>query len=190
MSIELVAAEYAEGLLQLAIKKQALDEWVKELNQVKAIFDNNPHFRILYETPIVGRDETKKVITNVFKGNISDEILSLILLLVDKQRTVILPELCHVFEKLVHLEKKEVEIKVETPAPISSQDEEKVKALISSSLGRPVYLKNKVKPEIIGGIILEFLGKRWDGSIKTYIAQLAHELKERCPATAFSTEGG
>ena len=190
MSIELVAAEYAEGLLQLAIKKQSLGEWAKELNQVKTIFDDNPHFRTLYESPIVGRDETKKVVTNVFKGNISDDILNLLLLLVDKQRTVILPELCHVFEKLVHLEKKEVEVKVETPTPISNQDEEKVKALISSNLGRPVYLNKKVRPEIIGGIVLEFLGKRWDGSIKTYIARLAHELKERCPATAFSTEGG
>ena len=190
MSIELVAAEYAEGLLQLAIKKQTLDEWVKELNQVNAIFEDNPHFRMLYETPIVGRDETKKAITNVFKGNVSDEILSLLLLLIDKQRTVILPVFCHIFEKLVHLEKEEVEIKVETPAPISSQDEEKVKSLISSILGRPVYLNKQVKPEIIGGIVLEFLGKRWDGSIKTYIARLTYELKERCPATAFSTEGG
>ena len=45
MSIELVATEYAEGMLRLAIKKQALEEWMEELNQIKTVFEENPRFK-------------------------------------------------------------------------------------------------------------------------------------------------
>jgi len=190
VSIELVATEYAEGLLRLAIKNQALEEWMEELNQVKTVFNENPRFRKFYESAAVGRDETKQAIIHVFKGKVSDEILRLLLLLVDKRRTVILSELCRVFEKLVHRERKELEVRVETPAPLSRKDEEKVKTLISSSLGKQIYLTERVRSELIGGIVLEFLGQRWDGSVKAHIGRLTHELRERCPATAFSTEGG
>ena len=79
---------------------------------------------------------------------------------------------------------------METPASLSRGDEKKIKALISSSLGQQVYLTKRVRPELIGGIVLELLGKRWDGSVKAHIERLTHELRERCPATAFSTEGG
>jgi F-type H+-transporting ATPase subunit delta len=190
VSIELVATEYAEGLLHLAIKKQALEEWMEELNQVKTVFEENPRFRMFYESPVVGRDETKKAVIQVFRGKVSDEVLRLLLLLVDKERTVIFSEFCRLFEKLVHRERKEIEVKVETPAPISHQDEKKVKTFISSSLGQQVYLTKRVRPEMIGGIVLEFLGQRWDGSVKGHMERLTHELRERCPATAFSIEGG
>ena len=190
MSIELVATEYAEGMLRLAIKKQALEAWMEELNQVKTVFKENPRFRIFYESPIVGQDKTKKAIIQVFKGKVSDEVLRLLLLLVDKNRTVIFSELCRVFENLVHRERKETEVKVETPAPLSPLDEKKVRTLISSSLGQEVYLTKRVRPEMIGGIMLEFLGQRWDGSVKAYIERLTNEIRARCPATAFSTEGG
>lgn len=189
MSRELVATVYAEGLVRLAIKKQALEEWVEELNQVKTLFEENPRFRMFYESPVVGHDEIKKTIKKVFKGKVSDEVLRLLLLLVDKRRTVILSEICRVFEELVHREVREIEVKVETPAPLSRRDEEKVKTLISSRVGQQVYLTEKVRPEMIGGIVLEFLGHRWDGSIKGHIERLTHELRERCPATAFSIEG-
>jgi F-type H+-transporting ATPase subunit delta len=190
VSIELVATEYAEGMLRLAIKKQALEEWMEELNQIKTVFEENPRFRIFYEVPVVGREETKKAIIQVFKGKVSDEVLRLLLLLVDKERTVIFSELCRVFEKLVHREHKEIEVKVETPASLSRGDEKKIKTLISSSLGQQAYLTERVRPELIGGIVLEFLGQRWDGSVKGHIERLTHELRERCPATVFSTEGG
>jgi len=190
VSIELVATEYAEGLLRLAIKKQALEGWMEELNQIKAVFEENPRFKMFYESPVVGRDETKRAIIQIFRGKVSDEVLRLLLFLVDKKRTVIFSELCRVFEKLVHRERKEIEVKVETPGPLSPQDEKKVRTLISSSLGQEVHLTKRVRPEMIGGIMLEFLGQRWDGSVKGHMERLTHELRERCPATAFSTEGG
>jgi F-type H+-transporting ATPase subunit delta len=177
-------------MLRLGIKKQALEKWVDELNQVKTVFEENPRFRIFYESPVVGRDKTKQAIIRVFKGKVSDEVLRLLLFLVDKGRTVILSELCRVFEKLVHRERKEIEVKVETPTPLSRGDEKKIRTLIFSSLGQQAYLTERVRPELIGGIMLEFLGQRWDGSVKAYIERLTNEMRERCPATAFSTEGG
>ena len=61
---------------------------------------------------------------------------------------------------------------------------------VSGVLGKPVYLVNNVKPEMIGGIVFEFEGQRLDGSIRSQIDRLSHELKERCPATAFTVLEG
>ena len=190
MSIELVATQYAEGLLNLAIKKEAAEVWMEEFLEVRKIFMENPSLRLFYESPVFGREEIKQVITRIFQGKISPDLLNMLLFLVDKRRQAIVCEMALVFEKLAHRKKKEVEIRVETPSPLEAEEEERVKKTISAALGRPVYMISKVKPEMIGGIVFEYEGQRLDGSIRWYIERLSHELRERCPATAFSVVEG
>jgi F-type H+-transporting ATPase subunit delta len=191
VSIELVATEYAEGLLSLAIKKEAAEVWMEEFLEVRKIFMENPRLRLFYESPVFGREEIKQVITRIFQDRISPDLLNMLLFLVDKRRQAIVCEMALVFEKLAHRIKREVEIRIETPAPLEAAEEERVKKTISAALGRPVYvISSKVKPEMIGGIVFEYEGQRLDGSIRCQIERLSHELRERCPATAFSVVEG
>ena len=79
MSIELVATEYAEGLLRLAIKKDAAEVWMEELLAVRQFFIDYPRLRLLYESPVVGREEIKQVITRIFQNRISPDLLNMLL---------------------------------------------------------------------------------------------------------------
>lgn len=181
MSRELVATEYAEALIRLGKPQQALDEWETALTEIARIFTEFPRLAAWYESPIVPTEEKKKLIRQLWSGRLPNELLHLLSLLVDKRRTMILPAICRVFPRLVHRERRELEVKLETARFLPPEEEARVKTELARRLGRPIYLTIRAKPEFIGGIAVEMSGRRWDGTVKAKLTRMAHALRSASP---------
>ena len=69
-----------------------------------------------------------------------------------------------------------VSVTVTTAVPMDDQLREKVRAKAQASLDAPVYLVERVDPSIIGGIMLEARGKRYDASVRAQLANIRKTL--------------
>lgn len=72
--------------------------------------------------------------------------------------------------------KDEELVKVITAVPLDDELREKVRNKVAGDLGKPVYLVETVDPSILGGIILEVLGKRFDASVRAQLADIRKTL--------------
>ena len=69
-----------------------------------------------------------------------------------------------------------VSVTVTTAVPMDDDLRAKVRAKAQKDLGLPVYLVERVDPPIIGGIMLEVRGKRYDASVRAQLANIRKTL--------------
>lgn len=80
------------------------------------------------------------------------------------------------YKEYLDAEDKTVSVTVTTAVPLDDDLREKVRAKAEADLKAPVYLVERVDPSIIGGIMLEARGKRYDASIRAQLANIRKTL--------------
>lgn len=80
------------------------------------------------------------------------------------------------YKEYLDAEDKTVSVTVTTAVPLDDGLREKVRAKAEADLKAPVYLVERVDPSIIGGIMLEARGKRYDASVRAQLANIRKTL--------------
>lgn len=80
------------------------------------------------------------------------------------------------YKEYLDAEDKTVSVTVTTAVPMDDDLREKVRAKAEADLKAPVYLVERVDPSIIGGIMLEARGKRYDASVRAQLANIRKTL--------------
>lgn len=80
------------------------------------------------------------------------------------------------YKEYLDAEDKTVSVTVTTAVSLDDDLREKVRAKAEADLKAPVYLVERVDPSIIGGIMLEARGKRYDASVRAQLANIRKTL--------------
>ena len=80
------------------------------------------------------------------------------------------------YKEYLDAEDKTVSVTVTTAVPLDDDLREKVRAKAEADLKAPVYLVERVDPSIIGGIMLEARGKRYDASVRAQLENIRKTL--------------
>lgn len=80
------------------------------------------------------------------------------------------------YKEYLDAEDKTVSVTVTTAVPLDDDLREKVRAKAEADLKAPMYLVERVDPSIIGGIMLEARGKRYDASVRAQLANIRKTL--------------
>ncbi len=80
------------------------------------------------------------------------------------------------YKEYLDSEDKTVSVTVTTAVPLDDDLREKIKAKASADYNAPIFLVERVDPSIIGGIMLEARGKRYDASVRAQLANIRKTL--------------
>lgn len=80
------------------------------------------------------------------------------------------------YKEIIDNEDDTVNVTVTTAVPLDEELRRKVKTKVEADLGRPIYLVERVEPEILGGIIIEQRGKRFDASVRAQLTSIRRQL--------------
>ena len=80
------------------------------------------------------------------------------------------------YKELLDAQDTTVSVTVTTAVPMDDALRAKVREKAERDLNAPVYLVERVDPAIIGGIMLEVRGKRYDASVRAQLANIRKTL--------------
>ena len=80
------------------------------------------------------------------------------------------------YKELLDAQDTTVSVTVTTAVPMDDSLRSKVRSKAEADLKSPVYLVERVDPAIIGGIMLEVRGKRYDASVRAQLANIRKTL--------------
>ena len=85
-------------------------------------------------------------------------------------------DVAHQYKTLVDQDDKTVSVTVTTAVPMDEKLRGEVRAKMEKDLKAPIYLVERVDPSIIGGIVIEERGNRYDASVKAQLVNIRKKL--------------
>ena len=172
MSNPRLATRYAKSLIDLSIEKDQLEKIFADMQWMQSVCKDSREFVAVLRSPIISSDKKEKIIDAITGSKVSELTIAFIKLLVRKHRESNLPEVITAFIHQYKEHKQIYTVKLTTAAPISDDLKSAiVKQIQSVSEMQNIELETAVKPELIGGFVLQAGDKLVDASI-------AYDLKE------------
>lgn len=170
---------YAEAFFELCTEggDDCLKSVLPELCELQRIFEENPEFIKLMGTPTVSLDEKVAMMKDVIKsGSVSEYTGNLLCVLAERGRTDCFTGIVKEFRRLYNERFKLAEITVTSAVPLTEKLKEQIAEKMSQIIGKTVTIREKTDEALIGGIIIDYGSRRYDGSVKAKLNSLAKEL--------------
>ncbi len=168
---------YARALLDLARADGTLQASGDELLRAVAAFEE-PRLRPLLLSPAI--DATTRLGTTravVQALRLSKTLGNLILLLAERGRLAILPDVGRWYDELLDEEVGRVRIVIRSASPLNAAERNALVDLARRLTGqREVLATCEVDAELLGGVVLDAGGSVYDGSLKTQLLRLSKEM--------------
>lgn len=170
---------YGEAFFELCCEENesGLKDTLDELTELNKIFSQNPEFIKLMGTPTIAVDEKISLCKEIVKdGGIGELSGNLLCVLAERNRMSCFSGIVRQFREKYNDKFKLAEIVVTSSEPLSADMKEKISAKMSQVIGKTVSIIEKVDPAIIGGIVIDYGSRRYDGSVKARLGALRDEL--------------
>lgn len=166
-----VCKEYGEALFSLGLEANSLDEINRDLDFINEVYEKTPQFGEFLQSPAVPKRERLETIDETFRDSVSEYALSFLSLLCEKGKALLFPECAKEF-KALYTESRRISVaRVTSSVPLSEEQQTKLKTKLEKISGHSVTLECLIDETLLGGVIIETDGKRFDGSLK-------HRLQE------------
>ena len=128
--------------------------------------------------PIWPQDSKKSALQTVAKKlGLTEEMLSFLYVVAENNRFRTLRTIFKEFRKIYDRKNNIVFVVVQTVKPLSSAQDKKLRNNLEKHLGKKVVTTYKIKPRILGGLIINFADKLLDDSIAGKLNQLELIMK-------------
>ena len=174
---KLVAKTYGDALFTLALEENKTDVLYAEVESLQDILKDNPELKALMNHPKITRDEKLKVVEDVFKGRLDDELTGFLVLLLKKDRYSELDAILEYFTAKVK-EYKGIGVAYVTSAVElkDAQKDEIKNKLLSTTDYKQMEMHYIVDKSLIGGVIIRLGDRVVDSSIRTRLEDIKKQL--------------
>ncbi|MCM1175555.1 MAG: ATP synthase F1 subunit delta [Blautia sp.] len=174
---KLISKTYGDALFELAVEENKVDDLLDEIGQLQKILKENDEFGRLMTHPKINKDEKIQVVTNVFKGRISDELLGFLTIIISKDRYQEIDGILEYFLTEVKKYKGIGVATVTTAVPLRADQCKKVEQkLLDTTDYKSMEIQYKQDAALIGGMVIRIGDRVVDSSISTKLNELQKEL--------------
>ena len=167
---------YGTALYEAASELAKTEQIAGEADEVLAVLEAEPDLRAFVDYPAISAEEKKKVLKNVFGGQIADELMNFMFVLIDKRRMGQFERIIKVYKDLMNHEEGVAYGEVYSAAPLDQERLKEIEDQTSKLLQENVRLTNEVDPGLIAGIKVLVEGKIIDASYRKRFDELASQM--------------
>ena len=173
-----IARRYARALFQVGQERGGAGELLGEIDTLtEEIVESEPLRRVLF-APIHPRGARKGVVRELVEHlQLSAEARAFASLLVDENRTALLPAIRDACRRLVEEQEGRLIAEVTAARPLDAEEIERLTRALSQRVGAQVTVDFRVDAEILGGVVARVGDLLLDGSVRTQLASLAASLR-------------
>ena len=166
---------YAEAAFQLAERDGKVDAWQRDLALAAGLARDERVARAV-DSPAVPFAARREAVEQLLGSAVSPGARNLALLLAQRGRFAILPEVSAEYDALVRESRGIVAATVTTPAPLSHKELAAVRARVEQLAGASVELATATDPSLLGGLTVRIGDRLIDDSLQGRLSRLRGRL--------------
>lgn len=169
------ARRYVQAIVGIARERQSFDAWERDLGRLAEMVAD-PEVATFLDNPSTGEPAKKKAVELVL-ADAQPEARNLANLLIERQRTGLIPDIVDGFREAALAERGIVVADVTTAEPLDDTMQAAVREHLGQVVGKTVELRLHTDPAIIGGLVARIGDQVIDGSVQTRLRRLRARLR-------------
>ena len=162
-----LSGAYAQGLFTLA-REEGLDTQIlKELQVLHQSFTREPQFLRLLSTPGLSKEERCGILDESFRGQVHIYVLNFMKILTEKGYIRSFCQCVRDYEALYDRTHGILAVCAATAVPLTEDQTQRLQKKLEAMTGKTVRLTNRMDPGVLGGVRLDYDGKRIDGTVRS-----------------------
>lgn len=176
---KLVSKTYGDALFEVAQEENRLDEFFDEAKAVLNAFKTNEELFKVMSHPKIVKEEKIQIITDIFSGKVSEELVGLLRMIVDKDHFGEVDEVLTYFIEKVKEYKSIGTAYVTSAMELTDAQKAAVeKRLLETTKYVKFEMHYNVDAELIGGMVIRIGDRVVDSSVRTKLYDLTRELSK------------
>jgi len=169
---EYLDKRYALALYEVAEGKGKVDEYLNDLQEIVLLMKNDVEFLKVIKHPKLSTSTKKKMFIRIFKGRIDEELLTFLLILIEKDRILFTEEKLKEMKK-IHLERNNTLLaEVKTVIPLMETERENLRLKLSKMYDKKIIFDEKIDKRVLGGVYIRVGDDVIDGTIKSKLEEM------------------
>lgn len=160
------AKRYSAALFEAAKECKKVEEFLKQMEELNAIFVQNPEFMQILHHPNLQLTDKKGMIDKAFKGRMDDEIIRLLYVLLDHDKIDEFIKVNLHYRDMVYKYRGIKIAYVTTAVKMDNEEIEDLKIKLSNKYECKIEVQNIIDPGIIGGVYLKIGDEITDDTVR------------------------
>ena len=165
-----VGTIYGGALYDLAAGENLAEEIRIQLCGLAEGFAAEPAFAKLLSSHALSKEERCKILDDSFAGKVHPYVLNFLKILTEKGYVRQFPECCKAYRMRYNADNNILPVTAVTAVALSEDQATRLKEKLEKLTEKTVELTNRMDPDVLGGVRLDFDGKSMDDT-------LAHRLE-------------
>jgi len=172
-----VGTVYAQALYSLAKDEGYSEVILKELAVLKESFGAEPDFLRLLAAPNLSKEERCGIVDASFRGKVHPYVLNFMKILTEKGYMRHFADCCKAYRLSYNQDHGILEVTAVTAVPLTKEQNSRLVAKLTKVTGKTIDLVNRVDPSCLGGVRLDYDGKRLDDTVSHRLESIGALLK-------------
>ena len=168
---------YGEALYDLAHSEGLSETILTELNVLSQSFKAEPDFIRLLGTPSLSKQERCNILDDSFRGKVHPYVLNFLKILTEKGYMRHFGDCCAAYRELYNRENGILVVTAVTAVALTDGQQQRLSDKLTDITGKKIQLVNRIDPNCLGGIRLDYDGKRLDDTVEHRLNAIRSVLK-------------
>jgi F-type H+-transporting ATPase subunit delta len=169
--------QYATALADIALEQGAAEPVKKQLADFGAAYAESAELRNVMANPAVERAAKHGVIEKLSaRLGASRIVRNFLFVVVDNQRTHLLPEILKTFDDVIRQRQGAAEAEVTSAAELTATEKTQLQQTLERLTGRKIQAKYSLDPALLGGAVVRVGDTIYDGSVRNRLNQMRARL--------------
>ncbi len=171
-----VGSVYGQALYDLAKGENLSETILAQLEVLQQSFREAPDFMTLLASPSLTKEERCTILENSFRGKLQDYLLNFLKLLTEKGYIRHFFDCCKAYEESFNSDNGILQVSAVTAVAMTENQKEKLREKLAKTTGKQIKLKCSVDSKVLGGIRLDYSGKRLDDTVQHRLSAIRELL--------------
>ena len=176
--INVIADRYAQALFEVGEETQTTSELYQELKQLVDILNENKDLYNFLKSPLIGREDKKNVMKNIFENQLSKNMNNFLKIVIDKDRMSAIVNIQESYKNLLNDKNNILEGTAITAVALNEKEIKDLEKNLSTKYNKNVTLTNVVEETILGGVLVKLGNEEIDGTVRTRLSKMKKQLSQ------------
>ena len=172
-----IGSVYGEALYGLAKEEDLSAAVLGELAVLEESFAGEQDFLRLLASPNLSKAQRCTVLDECFRGSVHPYVLNFLKILTEKGYIRQFADCCAAFRELYNKDNDILPVTAVTAVPLSDAQTERLTEKLTRLTGKNILLTARVDPAVLGGVRLDYDGRRVDDTVAHRMDSLRRLLK-------------